>query len=79
MTKLTDKEFNEIKELQEKFQNAKMSLGDLEITKKAILDEVGEMKVQFAQVESSLIEKYAADSVIDMKTGQIKSKDGQDK
>jgi len=51
----------------------------LEITKKAILDEVGEMKVQFAQVESSLIEKYGADSVIDMKTGQIKSKDGQDK
>ena len=79
MTKLTDKEFNEIKEIQEKFQNAKMSLGDLEITKKAILDEVGEMKVQFAQVESSLIEKYGADSVIDMKTGQIKSKDGQDK
>lgn len=77
MTKLTDKEFNEIKEIQEKFQKAKMSLGDLEITKKAILDEVGEMKVQFAQVELSLIEKYGADSVIDMSTGEIREKDVQ--
>jgi hypothetical protein len=77
MTKLTETEFTEIKELNEKFQKAKMGLGDLEITKKAILDEVGEMKVQFAQVESSLIHKYGADSVIDMSTGEIREKDVQ--
>lgn len=77
MAKLTEKEFNEIKEMQKNFQNAKMTLGDLEITKKSVLDQVGDMKVQFAQIESSLIEKYGVDSVIDMSTGEIKDKDVQ--
>lgn len=77
MKKLTEEEFKEIKEMQENFQNAKMTLGDLEITKKSVLDQVGDMKVQFAQIESSLIEKYGADSVIDMSTGEIKEKDVQ--
>jgi|TARA_R110002124_G_scaffold122933_2_gene281598 hypothetical protein len=77
MNKLTEEEFKEIKEMQENFQNAKLTLGDLEITKKSVLDQVGDMKVQFAQIESSLIEKYGADSVIDMSTGEIKEKDVQ--
>lgn len=77
MKKLTEEEFKEIKEMQEKFQNAKLTLGDLEITKKSVLDQIGDMKVQFAQIESSLIEKYGADSVIDMSTGEIKEKDVQ--
>jgi|TARA_R110001599_G_C12105082_1_gene647398 hypothetical protein len=77
MKKLTEEEFKEIKEMQENFQNAKLTLGDLEITKKSVLDQVGDMKVQFAQIESSLIEKYGADSVIDMSTGEIKEKDVQ--
>ena len=72
MNKLTEEEFKEIKEMQENFQNAKLTLGDLEITKKSVLDQVGDMKVQFAQIESSLIEKYGADSVIDMSTGENK-------
>ena len=55
MNKLTEEEFKEIKEMQENFQNAKLTLGDLEITKKSVLDQVGDMKVQFAQIESSLI------------------------
>ena len=77
MKKLTEEEFKEIKEMQENFQNAKLTLGDLEITKKSVLDQVGDMKVQFAQIESSLIEKYGADSVVDMSTGEIKEKDVQ--
>ena len=77
MKKLTEEEFKEIKETQENFQNAKLTLGDLEITKKSVLDQIGDMKVQFAQIESSLIEKYGADSVIDMSTGEIKEKDVQ--
>ena len=77
MNKLTEEEFKEIKEMQENFQNAKLTLGDLEITKKSVLDQVGDMKGQFAQIESSLIEKYGADSVIDMSTGEIKEKDVQ--
>jgi len=77
MKKLTEEEFKEIKEMQENFQNAKLTLGDLEITKKSVLDQIGDMKVQFAQIESSLIEKYGADSVIDMSTGEIKEKDVQ--
>jgi|TARA_R100000482_G_scaffold114442_1_gene57259 hypothetical protein len=75
MAKLEEKEFNEITELNQKFQNAKMSLGDLEITKQSILSQIDGMKVQFSQLEKQLIDKYGADSVIDMKTGQIKSKD----
>ncbi len=77
MKKLTEEEFKEIKEMQKNFQNAKLTLGDLEITKKSVLDQVGDMKVQFAQIESSLIEKYGVDSVIDMSTGEIKDKDVQ--
>ena len=74
MAKLEEKEFK-ITELNQKFQNAKMSLGDLEITKQSILSQIDGMKVQFSQLEKQLIDKYGADSVIDMKTGQIKSKD----
>ena len=75
MAQLEEQEFTEITELNGKFQNAKMSLGDLEITKKSILDQIEGMKVQFAQMEKELIDKYGNDSVIDMKTGEIKKKD----
>jgi len=77
MKTITDNELAQIKEMNAKFQSAKMTLGDLEITKQSILDQIGDMKVQFAQIESSLIEKYGADSVIDMSTGEIKEKDVQ--
>jgi predicted nucleic acid-binding Zn-ribbon protein len=73
--KLTKEELTEIQTLNTDFSKKKMMLGDIEIQKAAIISEIGAMKMQFAQNEQKLIEKYGKDAVINLQTGEVKQKE----
>jgi len=73
--KLEQLELNNIKELNKRFNNLKVSLGDAELQKLKIIEEIQSIKQNFQFMESELIKKYGKDSVIDLKTGEVKKKE----
>jgi hypothetical protein len=75
MTHLTEQELSLLTELNTNFAKAKMGLGDLEIQKSMLLNDISAMKREFDAQEKSLIEKYGADAIINLKTGEITYED----
>ena len=53
------------------FNQLKMQLGDIELTKGTIIDKVNVLKVDYSKVEKALSKKYGKDSQIDVATGEI--------
>jgi len=71
MTHLTEQELSLLTELNTEFAKAKMGLGDLEIQKSMLLNDISAMKREFDAQEKNLIEKYGANAIINLKTGEI--------
>lgn len=71
MTHLTEQELSSLTELNSNFAKAKMGLGDLEIQKSMLLNDIAGMKREFEAQEKALIEKYGNDAIINLKTGEI--------
>jgi len=71
MTHLTEQELSLLTELNTEFAKAKMGLGDLEIQKSILLNDISAMKREFDAQEKNLIEKYGANAIINLKTGEI--------
>ena len=71
MTHLTEQELSSLTELNTNFAKAKMGLGDLEIQKSMLLNDIAGMKREFEAQEKALIEKYGNDAIINLKTGEI--------
>jgi len=71
MTHLTEQELSSLTELNTNFAKAKMGLGDLEIQKSMLLNDIAGMKREFEAHEKALIEKYGDDAIINLKTGEI--------
>ena len=69
-----DKELKLLQELNSNFKKIKNQLGDLELQKQIILENVTEIKKQFKSLETELIEKYGDNSVINLETGIITEK-----
>lgn len=68
---LTAEELDKIQALQRTFTQAKISLGDIELSKQDLLQEIAVLKKEFAINEKELIQKYGADAVINVKTGEV--------
>lgn len=79
MKKLSKKELESIQELVNSFNTKKIALGDTVIQQNSILSEIDALKIEYAKEEQKLIEKYGEDAVINIQTGEIKIKDGEDK
>jgi hypothetical protein len=75
MTHLTEQELSLLTELNTEFAKAKMGLGDLEIQKSMLLNDISAMKREFDAQEKNLIEKYGANAIINLKTGEITYED----
>lgn len=71
MKKATQEEIAKIQEMNSKFNKGKIALGECELQKQIIIRHIEEMKVEFAHHEKLLIEKYGADTVINIQTGEI--------
>ena len=72
--KLTQEELTKVQEMNTRFAKAKLTLGDLELTKHEMLKEVDNLKLEFDENERQLIAKYGVDAVINIKTGEITHK-----
>jgi hypothetical protein len=69
--KLNEKELETIREMQGEFQKAKLALADLELNKHQLLKTIDVLKQDFGKQEQKLIDKYGADSVINVQTGEV--------
>ncbi len=75
--KLETTELEQIQSAREKFNQAKIMLGDIELNKQVVLSEIDVIKEEFKVLEDALIEKYGADSTINMTNGEVTTKDNQ--
>ena len=69
-----DKELKLLQELNANFRKLKGQLGDLELQKQVVLENVSEVKKNFTHLENELIQKYGDNSVINLETGIITEK-----
>jgi len=71
---ITQDELNLIQTMNSDFAKAKMGLGDIELQKQSLFKHIEELKSVFGHHEKMLIDKYGADSVINMQTGEVTKK-----
>jgi len=71
---ITSEELTKIQEMNTRFAKAKLTLGDLELTKHEMFREIDSLKLEFDENERQLIAKYGADAVINIKTGEVTHK-----
>lgn len=74
MNQVSQEELTKIQELNSEFNKAKMAIGDAELQKQTIIRHIEELKLQFSAHEKLLIEKYGADAVINIQTGEVTQK-----
>ena len=73
MAQLTEQELKEVRETNALVQNFKFKLGELEMHRIAIADQVRAAQSRFDAVEAALVQKYGADAIIDIKTGEVRN------
>jgi hypothetical protein len=71
---ITQEELSTIQNMNSDFAKAKMGLGDIELQKQGLLKAIDDLRTTFSQHERLLIEKYGADAVINMQTGEVTKK-----
>ena len=75
MKNLETKELQNLQELNSNFVKLKTQLGDLELQKQLVIEQVSIIKSDFADLEKSLIKKYGENSVINLQSGEITEKE----
>jgi len=73
--KVTSEELQQLQTVQTQFQSLKLQLGDIELHKQSVINDINELKSQFKLIEESLMKKYGKDSVVNIKTGEITEKE----
>lgn len=71
---LTAEELDFIKQGAAEFTKVKTSLGEIELQKQGLIKKAEEIAQAFAANEKVLIEKYGAEAVINMQTGEVTQK-----
>lgn len=74
MTYVSKEELEKIQGMNAEFAKAKMALGELELNKQGILNQINAMRQEFFEYEKMLIAKYGQDSVINLQTGEVTQK-----
>jgi len=73
-TVLLKEELELLQQMSKDYTNAKNALGDLELKKHDILNDIDAIRKVSAENEKKLINKYGIDSVINIQTGEITKK-----
>ena len=71
---LTEEELEFIKKGSADYTKIKIGLGELELQKQGLIKKAHEIIDAFSNNEKVLIEKYGAESVINMQTGEVTQK-----
>jgi hypothetical protein len=72
---LTEEEHNFIKEGSANYTKLKVALGELELQKQGLIEQAQLIVSSFNENEKILIEKYGANAVINMQTGEVTQKE----
>ena len=67
-------ELEKIQGMNNDFAKAKIALGELELNKQGVLNQINAMRQEFSEYEKMLILKYGQDSVINLQTGEVTKK-----
>jgi|TARA_R110001592_G_scaffold96891_3_gene277860 hypothetical protein len=76
---LTENELKKVQSMLNAFNQLKMKLGDIELSKNEVMDSVSILKKDYVIVEKELAEKYGENSQIDIKTGAVTDKIKEEK
>jgi len=69
--KLEQEELQTVQNMLTAFEQLKSKIGDTEITKAKLLNQVTALQNQYTEYEKVLVEKYGTDVKIDVQTGSI--------
>lgn len=72
---LKDEELKNIQALNQKFVNTKVAIADAEVNKKNLMAALETIQQEFADMEKELIKSYGENSVIDLRTGEVREKE----
>ena len=75
MKNLKKTELVKLQTLYSDFVNLKTQLGDLELQKHLIIEQVQEVRKKFSDLEVKLVKKYGENTTINLQTGEIKEKE----
>lgn len=75
---LTEDELSTLRNMNSEYSKMKMRLGELEVAKHGMLQELETIKKAFGSLENMLIEKYGKDSVVNIETGEVTEAQKQD-
>mgnify|MGYP006268847395 CR=1 FL=1 len=71
---LQKEELEKIQSMNAEFTKLKIALGETELQKQTIINAVNDLKTSFAVQERALIDKYGAEAVINIQTGEVTQK-----
>ena len=71
---VTQEELKKIQDLNAEFGKLKSSIGDIELQKQSLFKTIDFIREEFSAHEKMLIEKYGADSVINIQIGEVTKK-----
>ena len=77
--KLSEEQLKNVQDLQNEFSNNKLHLGDLVYKQSLLVKKIDQLKDQFTAMEAALIEEFGQDSVINLQTGEVKTKEEVEK
>lgn len=72
---LTKEELETIQQMNAEFNRLRLNISDLEMQKHSVLMALDSLREKFSNHERLLIDRYGADAVINMKTGEITNKE----
>ena len=72
---LTKEELEAIQQMNAEFNRLRLNISDLEMQKHSVLMMLDSLREKFSNHERLLIDRYGADAVINMQTGEITNKE----
>tara|TARA_R110000803_G_scaffold68376_6_gene130295 strand:- start:8017 stop:8289 length:273 start_codon:yes stop_codon:yes gene_type:complete len=72
--KIQENELLKVQSMMNAFNQLKMQLGDIELSKVSVIENINKLKADYMMVEKDLAKVYGADAQIDVKTGEVSQK-----
>ena len=72
--KIQENELLKVQSMMNAFNQLKMQLGDIELSKVSVIENINKLKDDYMMVEKDLAKVYGADAQIDVKTGEVSEK-----
>ncbi len=74
MKNLTKTELEKLQSLNSEFAKLKSQIGDLELQKHLVIEQVQNVRLEFSKLEKELVVKYGENTIINLQTGELKDK-----